>query len=285
MLCLMNALQHATRLAQTALPTLATIVGLAACSAHPPTTAASPSRAPAHQESPVKHILIALTSHDKKGATTGEPTGAYLPEIAHPYAVFTAAGYTVDLVSTRGGPVPLDGVDREDPVNAAFLDDPQLMQRLRESAPSTSVDPKRYAAIFFAGGHGAMWDFPDAPAFSAAATAIYEASGVVGAVCHGPAGLVNVRLSNGGYLLAGKTVSAFTNEEERAVKLDTVVPFLLETRLVERGARFEGAPNWQEKVVVSERLVTGQNPASAAGVAKAMVRLLDARAPTGAAAH
>jgi len=84
-------------------------------------------------------------------------------------------------------------------------------------------------------------------------------------------------LSNGRYLVADKAVSAFTNEEERAVKLDTVVPFLLETRLVERGARFEGAAMWQEKVVVSERLVTGQNPASAAGVAKAMVGLLDAR--------
>lgn len=223
-----------------------------------------------------QHILFALTSHDKKGST-GESTGAYLPEIAHPHAVFTAAGYAVDFVSTRGGDVPLDGVDRNDPVNAAFLDDPALMRQLHASAASTSVDPSRYAAIFFAGGHGAMWDFPDATAFSQAAATIYESGGVVGAVCHGPAGLVNVRLTNGAYLVAGKTVSAFTNEEERAVKLDRVVPFLLETRLVERGARFEGAPSWQEKVVVTERLVTGQNPASASGVAKAMVTLLDQR--------
>ena len=223
----------------------------------------------------MKRVLFALTSHDKKGITSGEPTGAYLPEIAHPHAVFVAAGYAVDLASTRGGAVPLDGVDRSDAVSAAFLDNPETAQKLRESAASTSVDPARYAAIFFAGGHGAMWDFPDAQAFSDAARSIYEAGGVVGAVCHGPAGLVNVRLSNGGYLVAGKVVSAFTNDEERAVKLDALVPFLLETRLRERGARFEGAPNWQEKVVVSERLVTGQNPASAAGVAKAMLTVLD----------
>jgi putative intracellular protease/amidase len=88
---------------------------------------------------------------------------------------------------------------------------------------------------------------------------------------------VNIRLSTGRYLLQGKTVSAFTNDEERAVELDTIVPFLLESRLIERGAHFEAAPNWQEKVVVSERLVTGQNPASASGVAKAMVALLSAR--------
>ncbi|HET7544421.1 MAG TPA: type 1 glutamine amidotransferase domain-containing protein [Polyangiaceae bacterium] len=223
-----------------------------------------------------KRILIALTSHDKKGVTSGEPTGAYLPEIAHPHAVFSQAGYAVDLVSTRGGRVPLDGLDASDAVSKRFLDDPAVARQLRESPASSEVEPARYAAIFFAGGHGTMWDFPDARAFSAAASAIYEAGGVVGAVCHGPAGLLNVRLSNGGYLLSGKTVSAFTNEEERAVKLDRVVPFLLESRLVERGARFEAAPNWQKKVVVSERLVTGQNPASASGVAEAMVELLRA---------
>lgn len=173
--------------------------------------------------------------------------------------------------------MPLDGVDRNDAVSAAFLDDADIAHQLSESAASNSIDPSRYSAIFFAGGHGAMWDFPDARGFSDAASAIYEAGGVVGAVCHGPAGLVNVRLSNGRYLLAGKTVSAFTNDEERAVKLDTIVPFLLESRLVERSARFEGAPNWQKKVVVSERLVTGQNPASASGVAEAMLGLLEAR--------
>ena len=261
---------------QLALIALGAVAAAFACSSAPPKAAQSTSHSPTHEELPMKRVLIALTSHDKKGTTSGEPTGAYLPEIAHPHAVFLAAGYPVDLVSTRGGLVPLDGVDRNDAVSAAFLDDPQAARQLRESLASTNIDPARYSAIFFAGGHGTMWDFPEAQAFSDAARVIYEAGGVVAAVCHGPAGLINVRLSDGRYLLAGKTVSAFTNEEERAVKLDTVVPFLLESRLVERGARFEAAPNWQEKVVVSERLVTGQNPASAAGVAKAVVSLLEA---------
>jgi putative intracellular protease/amidase len=175
--------------------------------------------------------------------------------------------------------VPLDGVDRKDASVAAFLDDPAIQKALRESPASTSVDSSRYAAIFFAGGHGAMWDFPDAKAFTDAATQIYERGGLVGAVCHGPAALVSVRLASGKPLVAGKHVSAFTNEEERAVKLDQVVPFLLESRLTELGAIHEAAPNWQEKVVTDERLVTGQNPTSAAGVAKAMVKLLQATAP------
>lgn len=224
-----------------------------------------------------KRILIALTSHDKKGTAAGAPTGAYLGEISHPYAVFSKAGYAVDLVSTRGGRVPLDGLDDADAVSKAFLADPEVSRQLNDSAASTSVDPSRYAAMFFAGGHGTMWDFPDATAFGNAARQIYETGGVVGAVCHGPAGLVNLRLSNGRYLVTDKTVSAFTNEEERAVKLDSVVPFLLESKLVERGAHFEGGPNWQKKVSVSERLVTGQNPASAGGVAEAMVQLLESR--------
>ena len=222
-----------------------------------------------------KRILIALTSHDKKGAT-GEPTGAYVPEIAHPYAVFVAAGYQVDLVSTRGGQVPLDGLERSDRIVADFLDDPALQRQLRESPASTTVDAASYDAIFFAGGHGAMWDFPDAKAFTDAVARIYEAGGVVGAVCHGPAALVNLRLASGELLIAGKKVSAFTNEEERAVKLERVVPFLLQSRLQELGAEHEAAPLWQEKVVTSERLVTGQNPASAAGVAKAMLAKLEA---------
>jgi putative intracellular protease/amidase len=106
------------------------------------------------------------------------------------------------------------------------------------------------------------------------AAAIYERGGVVAAVCHGPAALVNLNLSNGRYLVDGKQVSAFTNEEERAVKLDTVVPFLLADALEQRGAQHQPAPLWQAQVVVSERLVTGQNPASAAGVAKSVVELL-----------
>ena len=134
-----------------------------------------------------------------------------------------------------------------------------------------------YDAVFFAGGHGTMWDFPDDATLSRVAAEIYEAGGVVGAVCHGPAGLVNLRRSNGEYLVDGKTVSAFTNAEEVAVGLTDVVPFLLETRLAERGATVITAPNFAAHHEVSERLVTGQNPASAAGVAERMVTLIRAR--------
>jgi len=224
-----------------------------------------------------KRILIALTSHDQIG-TTGKRTGAYLPEIAHPFEVFTKAGYNVDFASVKGGQVPLDGIDRKDAAQVQFLDDSPLARRVHDSAPSRGVDASRYDAILFAGGHGTMWDFPDDAGFQKVAAAIYEKGGVVAAVCHGPAALVNLKLSNGKYLVDGKEVSAFTDAEERAAKLDAIVPFLLESKLVSRGAKHQGAPLWQEKVVVSERLVTGQNPASARGVADAIVRVLESSA-------
>jgi len=121
------------------------------------------------------------------------------------------------------------------------------------------VDPGQYLAIHYAGGHGTMWDFPDNEALAKIAATIYEKGGVVGAVCHGPAGLVNIMLSNGKPLVDGQQVTSFTNEEEEAVEMTNVVPFLLESRLKSRGALFSKADLFSRYVVVSDRLVTGQN--------------------------
>jgi putative intracellular protease/amidase len=220
-----------------------------------------------------KHVLIIATSHSQKGST-GQATGAYIPEISHPYDAFVEAGFTVEFASVKGGAVPLDGVDRKDASVSKFMDNAALMQQLNASKTPSDVVDGTYDAVFYAGGHGTMWDFPDEPKLAQLAARTYERGGVVGAVCHGPAGLVNVKLSNGAYLVAGKDAAAFTDEEERAVGLESVVPFLLESKLRERGATMHPGPMWQKQVVTSERLVTGQNPASARGVADAMVELL-----------
>jgi putative intracellular protease/amidase len=220
--------------------------------------------------------LIVLSSHDRLG-DTGRTTGFYLPEAAHPHRVFTEAGWAVDFVSPKGGRPPMDGVDLSDPVQQAFLDDPQVTAALAATATPDQVDPGEYDVIFYAGGHGTMWDFPDDSRLAQVAAQLYEAGGVVAAVCHGPAGLVNVRLSDGSYLVDGRQVSAFTDDEERAVGLDRVVPFLLQTRLTERGAHHTGVANFQPHVVADDRLVTGQNPASATGVAERVVALVAAR--------
>ena len=119
-----------------------------------------------------------------------------------------------------------------------------------------------------------MWDFADNKELSIIAQKIYENKGIVSAVCHGPAGLVNIKLSNGKYLVNGKKISAFTNEEETAVKLEKVVPFLLETKLEERGAKIKKSGLWQEQVTTDQRVITGQNPQSAHAVGEAILKLL-----------
>lgn len=217
-----------------------------------------------------RRVLIALTSHDRLG-DTDRSTGAYLPEMAHPWRVFQDNGYTVDLVSMAGGQPPLDGVDLSDPVQQAFTEDPEMYNKLAQTPTPAHVDARKYDAIYFAGGHGTMWDFPDNAELAAIARDIYESGGFVAAVCHGPAALVGITLSDGRALVDGKEVAAFTNEEETEVGLAEVVPFLLQTRLEECGAKHTGAAKFQPWVVVDGRLVTGQNPASAVGVAQKVV--------------
>lgn len=222
-----------------------------------------------------RSVLIALTSHAELG-DTGRRTGAYLPEMAHPWKVFQTAGYAVDLVSVRGGTPPIDGADPNDPIQQSFIQDPEMSAKLAGTLTPSQVHPGNYDAIFFAGGHGTMWDFPDNSDLATIARDIYEAGGVVAAVCHGPAALVNLTLSDGKSLVDGKELSAFTNDEEAAVGLSGVVPFLLQSALEEHGAKHTGAPNFQPWIVTDGRLVTGQNPASAIGTAQAVVRVLAA---------
>ncbi|MBE9043172.1 type 1 glutamine amidotransferase domain-containing protein [Pleurocapsales cyanobacterium LEGE 10410] len=220
-------------------------------------------------------ILIVVTNHDQLG-TTGRKTGFYLDEVAHPHAVFTQAGFEVDFVSPTGEEAPIDpkSYDLDDPLNRQFVENETVMAQIEDTLSPQEIDPSEYSAVFFAGGHGVMWDLPDNQELAQITAAIYERGGIVGAVCHGPAGLVNVRLSDGSYLVAGKTLAAFTNEEEEAVELTDQMPFLLETKLIKRGAQHTEAPNFQPHVVVSDRLVTGQNPASATQTAEEMVELL-----------
>lgn len=219
-----------------------------------------------------KKILFVVSSHDKKG-NTGETTGYYLGEVTHAWEVLKDH-YTIDFVSPKGGTPPVDGFDLNDPINKQFWEDAVYHNKISNSMKPSEVNPKDYVAIYYAGGHGAMWDFPENAEIAKIATAIYENNGVVGAVCHGPAGLVNIKLTNGKYLVDGKKVNAFTNEEEIAVKLEKVVPFALETKLIERGAKFEKSGLWQPHVTVDGRLVTGQNPQSAKGVGEAVLKEL-----------
>lgn len=220
-----------------------------------------------------KRILIVATSNAKLG-DSGKETGYWMSEVSHPWKVFSDAGYIVDFVSPLGGNCPVEGVDMNDPINKEFVESIKGQEKISHSMKPSEVDPKNYQAIFYAGGHGVMWDFPENKELAEIARDIYEQGGVVSAVCHGPAGLVNIKLSNGEYLIKGKHVNCFSDDEEKSIGLDGVVPFLLESKLVERGAIYEKSDMFQPHVVSNERLITGQNPMSAKCVAEAVVMRL-----------
>lgn len=223
-----------------------------------------------------KPVLIVLTSHDALG-DTGKTTGFFLSELTHPLEVFEKAGLPVEIASIQGGEPPVDGLDLTDPVNAKYWNDPAFRAKLAATKKLSEVDPRAFSAVFFSGGHGTMWDFPDDPSVQKVASALYESGAPVGAVCHGPAALVNVRLSDGSYLVAGKQVAAFTNSEENKAGLDKIVPFLLATTLEKRGAKHTSSPDFEKHVAVDGLLVTGQNPASASSVAEKMAGILQSQ--------
>ena len=221
-------------------------------------------------------LLIVLTSHAELGST-GKKTGFYLAELTHALEVFDQAGVQWVLASPKGGLPPMDGADRADAANRHYLDDPRFMAALQKTVALKDVDPSKFDGVYVPGGHGTMYDLPGDAHLQKIVAAVYAKSGVVVAVCHGPAALVQVTLADGSALVAGKAVAGFTNEEEEAAGLTKVMPFLLESKLKALGGKYSKVANWQSHVAVDGRLVTGQNPASAAGVAAETVKLLKAR--------
>jgi putative intracellular protease/amidase/ketosteroid isomerase-like protein len=219
-------------------------------------------------------ILFVLTSHAELG-DTGRATGFYVPEAAHAHGVLTGAGHDVHFASVRGGEPPADASDPSHAEQVEFLR--STGDQLTQTPAASDVAAEAYAAILFVGGHGTMWDFRGQPDLQRLARDIYEAGGVVAAVCHGSAALVDLRLSDGSLLVAGRRVAAFTDDEERAVGLEGVVPYLLGSTLAAQGAEHVTAPPFQANVQVDDRLISGQNPASAMGVAEAIVTVLASR--------
>jgi len=221
-----------------------------------------------------KRILMIVTSHEKLGSTATK-TGFWLEELAAPYLEFKQHGIELDIASPAGGKPPADPKSAGDPtpVVRAFLEDVEATAKLANTLRLADVTA-RYDAYFVVGGHGVMWDLSQDAALSALLADAYERGNVVAAVCHGPAALVNVKLSDGSYLVDGKRVAAFTNAEEAAVGLSGVVPFPLESKLKERGALHHAAPMWSPFAIRDGNLVTGQNPASSVAVARATLEAL-----------
>lgn len=220
-----------------------------------------------------RKVLFITTSHEKLG-NSGEKTGYHFGEVAQVYKPFYEAGYDIDFASPKGGKTYHYGADMNNETDVWFMQNIEATDKLFNALKLSEIAPEKYDAVYFAGGHGVMWDLANDTISEMITRKIYENNGIVGAVCHGPAALTNIKLSNGEFLVKGKVLTSFTNKEEKYIKLHRVVPFLLQDELEKKGGVFKSVDNWQPNVQVDQRLVTGQNPASTGKLAEEMIRLL-----------
>ncbi|NMH87317.1 type 1 glutamine amidotransferase domain-containing protein [Flavivirga algicola] len=221
-------------------------------------------------------ILAVVTSENTMG-NTGKSTGYELTELSRAYYVFKANGFEVDVASPKGGkpPVVLDGDDMG-AFDYAFLNDSIAQYKTSHTIPIENVVLENYEAVFFAGGKGTMFDFPDNKAIQSLVKNYYQSNKVIGAVCHGPSALVNVVLDNGRPLIENKNISGFTNKEELLLipEAQSIFPFLLQDKLIEQGANFNEGFMYLDNISRSGNLITGQNPWSTWSLAESMIKQL-----------
>jgi putative intracellular protease/amidase len=226
------------------------------------------------------NILMILTSHDKLG-DTGKKTGFWLEEFAAPYYVFKDAGATLTLASPLGGQPPLDPTsdapDAQTADTTRFKADPAAQAALASTLLLSAVRASDFDAVFYPGGHGPLWDLAEDRQSIALIEALMAAGKPVAAVCHAPAVLRHAKAADGSPLVQGRAVTGFSNSEERAAQLTEVVPFLVQDMLVEQGGRYSCGPDWQPHVLTDGLLITGQNPASSAPAARALLARLQSR--------
>jgi putative intracellular protease/amidase len=220
-----------------------------------------------------KKVLIIASNANTIGPNNRR-TGTFLSEVAHPYAAFDKAGYQVDFATLTGDAPFLDALHlANDPENLEFLTGKGWAAMLK-AKKLADIDAGTYDAVFVPGGLAPMVDMPENPVLKKVIAQTYERGAVVGAVCHGPVSLLNVKLSDGTYLVDGKNIASFTTEEEDHYARPDV-PFDLQSALTEQGAVFHAAAPWSANSIADGRLVTGQNPASAKGVGEKIVAILD----------
>ena len=219
-------------------------------------------------------ILIVLTSHSKLG-DTGQKTGFWLEEFATPYYIFKDANVDVTLASPNGGEPPLDPKsdepDFQTEATKRFKGDNDAQVELASTMKLSNISPDDFDAVFYAGGHGPLWDLAEDRNSIALIEKMYASGKPVAAVCHAPAVLRHAKAPNGSPLVQGKSVTGFSNSEEDAVQLSKIVPFLLENELKAKGANYSKGDDWHPYAITDGNLITGQNPASSDPVAKAVL--------------
>ncbi|KAF4768268.1 hypothetical protein N7455_000107 [Penicillium solitum] len=214
------------------------------------------------------------------------PTGLWLSELTHAWHVFEEHGFEQTIVSPAGGPCPLEPKSLKfpnyDKTAKAWRADPVRMALLENTASPDQINSADFDAIFFTGGHAVMYDFPDSEGLQRITREIFERGGIVSSVCHGYCGLLNVKLSDGSYLVAERKMTGFSWREEVLARVNKLVPYNSEEELKKRGTHYKKATlPFVSYTVVDGNLVTGQNPGSATDTAKRVVATTSRYRPPG----
>ena len=225
----------------------------------------------------IMKILIVLTSHSQLGTTDGK-TGFWIEEFAAPYYLFQEAGATITLASPNGGQPPIDpksdAPENQTPATIRYKADSNLLDLMANTIKLENISSDDFDAVFYPGGHGPLWDLATNKKSIELLEEFWDAKKPIATVCHSPSVLVNVKDEDGNYLIKGKKVTGFSNTEEVAVKLDKIVPFMLEDELKMKGGIYSKNDDWTSNVVTDGLLITGQNPQSSEGVAKELLAIL-----------
>lgn len=219
-------------------------------------------------------ILILVTNHAFMGASN-EANGTYAPELTHALHAFLEGGRDYDIASIQGGDAPLYGTDIEgDTINSEVLADKTFSTRINNTKCTSELNIDAYDAVFYPGGFGLLSDLANNEDVGKMTAELFEKGAVIGAVCHGPAGLLPVKLSNGKFLIEDLNVTGFTREEEIGFGSIDKIPFLLEEALTLKAGQYSKVAPWGEFVIEQNRVITGQNPTSARAVGESMLRRL-----------
>ncbi len=221
-------------------------------------------------------VLFVVSNAHYYGKSEIESTN-HFPEIILAHNEFKKAGYKVDFVSPKGGAIPIGYIRSSDSLIKDYLYDATFMDELEHTQKPTDIAPENYQAIYYPGGGSAMFTVPENQAIQEITAQIYERQGgIVATVCHGTAGIVDIKLSDGSYLVAGKEVNGFPDLfENKKAPYYQQFPFSIQEAIAAHGGIFRySEEGWDGFMVADGRLVTGQDPTGADKVAQKVVALL-----------
>ncbi|MFN8662176.1 MAG: type 1 glutamine amidotransferase domain-containing protein [Thermomicrobiales bacterium] len=232
-----------------------------------------------------KRVLMVI-SNPAVSTTLGIPVGFWGAELTHAWHAFKEAGYEVTVTSPDGGACQLDAwsdprdesrYSRDDLLTLGFIHTPELWSLVENTPKLSDLDLTAYDAIVVVGGQGPMFTFRGNADLEYALRTFYESNRVTAALCHGVAALIDVRLADGSYLIAGKTMTGFANVEEEfadAFVGRQVMPWRIEDAARERGANYIQAGRFKAFAVRDGRLITGQQQYSGAETARLVIAAL-----------